>query len=145
MARVLFVQPNAGWQWEALTEACDRNRVALLAANRCKGAEDIIGKLHPEAVVCALHFPDGDWRRILQVAKEARMPSNVIVVSQHEDIHLYMMAMESGAYDFATLDTPKSDLSWILQCAIGNAENRREAKRAMALSVSILSSVARML
>lgn len=145
MAKVLFAQPKTGWQWEALTEACDRNRVALFAANRCKEAEESIGKLHPEVVVCALHFPDGDWRRILQVSKEATMPSNVIVVSQQEDLHLYMMAMESGAYDFATLDTPKSDLSWILQCAIGNAESRREAKRATALSVSILGSIARML
>ncbi len=145
MTKVLFVQPNTGWQWEGLTEACARNQVALLGANRCKEAEDIIGKLHPEVVVCALSFPDGDWKRILQVAKGARMPSNVIVVSQHEDIPLYLMAMESGAYDFATLDTPKGDLSWILQCAIGNAESRREAKRAAAISVSLLNEFSRAL
>ena len=59
MTKVLFAQPKTGWRWEALTEACDRNRAALLTANRCKEAEDLIGKLHPEVVVCALSFPMG--------------------------------------------------------------------------------------
>ncbi|MGD0225801.1 MAG: hypothetical protein ABSF71_26010 [Terriglobia bacterium] len=136
MAKVLFARPNAGWQWEALTEACGLNKVALYPASRCEEAKDIIGKLYPEVVVCALNFFDGDWRRIMQLAGETRMPCNVIVVSQHEDIPLYLMAMESGAYDFATLQTSTTDLSWILRCAIGNAESRREAKRAKALSFS---------
>ena len=139
MAKVLFVQPNMGWQWEALNEACGLNKVTLFVATGCGEAEGGIDKLHPEVVVCALNFPDGDWRRILRLATEARMSSNVIVVSQHEDIPLYLKVMESGAYDFATLDTPKSDLSWILQCAIENAESRRQARRAVAISVSISS------
>lgn len=133
MANVLFAQPNAGWQWEALTEACRLNQVALYPASRCDEAKEMIGKLSPEVVVCALKFFDGDWKRLLQLAGETRMPSNVIVVSQHEDIPLYLTAMESGAYDFATMQTSTNDLSWILRCAIGNAQSRRQAKRAEAM------------
>jgi DNA-binding NtrC family response regulator len=134
MAKVLFAQPNMGWQWDALTEACGVNKVALVAANRCREAEDRINSLAPEVVVCALNFPDGDWRRMLQMAKEAKTPANVIVVSQHEDVPLYVTAMESGAYDFATLQTSTNDLSWILRSAIDNAEKSRAAKRAEAIS-----------
>ena len=130
MANVLFVQPNSGWQWDALAEACGVNKVAFVPANRCREAEDKISQLDPEVVVCALNFLDGDWRRILQLATEAKMPPNVIVVSQHEDVPLYMTAMENGAYDFATLQTSTKDLSWILRFAIDNAENRRSVKRA---------------
>ena len=39
MPNVLFVQPNPGWQREALTEACGRNKAALVAANRCGEAK----------------------------------------------------------------------------------------------------------
>jgi DNA-binding NtrC family response regulator len=135
MANVLFVQPNAGWQWDALAEACALNKVVLYHAHTCGEAEEIIGRLCPAVVVCALNFPDGDWRRILQLAQEASMPCSVIVVSQHEDVPLYLTAMESGAYDFATLQASKTELSWIIRCAIGNSENRREAKRVAATSV----------
>jgi DNA-binding NtrC family response regulator len=145
MTKVLIVQPNPGWQWEAITEACDLNKVTLFAANSCKEAEDTMGNLHPEVVVCALHFPDGDWRRILQAAQEATTPSNIIVVSEHEDIPLYMTALESGAYDFATLDTPRKDLSWLLRCTVENAGSRREAKRAAAISVSLMNEFSRIL
>ena len=129
MANVLFAQPNAGWQWGALADATGLNNAALFAAHSCEGTRDLISSLSPEAVVSALNFPDGDWRRILQLAQQANLHSNVIVVSQHEDMPLYLTAMESGAYDFATMHTSKTDLSWILRCAIGNSESRREAKR----------------
>ena len=66
MAKVLLAQANAGWQWEALTEACGLNSIALYPANRCEQAEDISSELDPERVVGALSFPDGDWRRVLQ-------------------------------------------------------------------------------
>src|SRR5580704_10573381 len=127
MANVLFVQRNSEWQWDVLVDATGLNNVALFAAHTCEEAQEIIGRVRPEVVVCALNFPDGDWRRILQLAQEASMPSSVIVVSPQSDIPLYVMAMESGAYDFATLHTSKIELSWILRCAIGNAESRREA------------------
>jgi DNA-binding NtrC family response regulator len=133
MPKILFVQPNVGWQWEALSEACDLNNIALYAAHNCERAEDRMGKLRPEVVVCAVNFPDGDWRRILQQAQGARRPTNVIVVSEHEDIPLYLEAMESGAYDFATLETSRGHLSWILSCAIGNAKSREGAEWAEAI------------
>jgi DNA-binding NtrC family response regulator len=134
MAKVLFVQPNTERKWDALAQACGVNKVTLFAADRCREAEDRIDKLDPEVVVCTSNLPDGDWRRILQVAKKARTPANVIVVSQHEDVPLYMTAMESGAYDFATLQTSTKDLSWILRSAIGNAEDRRAAMRAESIA-----------
>jgi len=96
----------------------------------------MMGALYPEVVVCALVFFDGDWRKVLRLAGEARVPCNVIVVSQHEDVPVYITAMESGAYDFATLQTSTKDLAWILRCAIENAESRREAIRAEAMSLS---------
>ena len=65
---------------------------------------------------------------------ETRMPCNVIVVSQHEDISLYLRAMESGAYDFATLQTSSRDLCWLLRSTIENAESRRKAKKTEGIS-----------
>ena len=54
------------------------------------------------------------------------MPYSVIVVSQHEDIPLYLIAVESGACDFSTLHAARSDLSRMLCHAIGIAERRRD-------------------
>ena len=138
MANVLFAQPNSGWQWRTLAEATGLHNMALHDAHTCEETENLMGRLSPEVIVCALNFPDGDWRKILKLVQEASLPCNVIVVSQHEDIPLYLAALESGAYDFATLHTTKNDLSWILRCAIGNAERRREAKRISATSISPL-------
>ena len=128
MAKVLFVQPNIGWQWDALLDATAVNQVPLHLANTAIEAEEIIGRLCPEVVVCALNFSDGEWRRILQQAQAASLPTNVIVVSEHDDIPLYLKAMEDGAYDFATLQTSKTDLARILRCALGDSENRRQAR-----------------
>ena len=75
MAKVLFAQPNAGWQWEALTEACGLNSIALYPANRCEDAEDMSSELDLEVVVGALNFPDGDWRRVLQLGGRPECPT----------------------------------------------------------------------
>ncbi len=125
MASVLFTQPNAEWKWDALADATGLNTAVVYHAHTCGETGERIRDLSPDVVVCALNFPDGDWRQILQLAQESIPPTNVIVVSPHEDIPLYLAAMENGAYDFATLHTSKSDLARILRCAIGNSESRR--------------------
>jgi FixJ family two-component response regulator len=72
-------------------------------------------------------LPDGTWADLLSLAREARQPVNVVVVSRVDDVGLYLETMQQGAFDFISAPFPASDLAHVVQCASTDVSRRRQA------------------
>jgi len=99
-------------------------------ARTCQQARNVLRRATrpPDMVFTDTVLPDGTWREMLAVAREARLPPKIIVVSRIEDPWLYLDAMENGAFDFMIPPFAASDLAYILQ----SATRERKAKPATA-------------
>jgi DNA-binding NtrC family response regulator len=85
---------------------CAAARAALCEANA------------PALVLTDTALPDGTWADVLQVARDARQSSSVIVVSRAVDIRLYLDVLDSGGYDFVAPPCTSADLAYIVRGAI---------------------------
>ena len=81
----------------------------------------------PELILTDLAVSDGTWEDVVQIAQRAPLPVDVIVVSRLVDIHLYVEAIEKGAFDFITPPFENCELSHILRTASWNVAKKRAA------------------
>jgi DNA-binding NtrC family response regulator len=72
----------------------------------------------PALVLTDTALPDGTWADVLQVARDARPSSSVIVVSRVFDFRLYLDVLDSGGYDFVAPPFVPTDLAHIVTGAI---------------------------
>ena len=86
----------------------------------------------PPLVFTDTEFPDGSWRDVIHLAREAAQPVNVIVVSRLVDVRLYIEALEAGAFDFIAPPFEDSAIAHVVRCAAANAESMRQPTPTMA-------------
>jgi DNA-binding NtrC family response regulator len=106
--------------------------VSCLRVRSCREVETRLAKIPPPHLVLTdTELPDGSWREVLALAAELPERVSVIVVSPVADMNLYLDVMNQGAYDFVTESFTVPELVHVLRCAVDNAVQAREPKRAL--------------
>ena len=109
-------------------------------ARTCKEAEDYLSQPNPPHLVFAdALMPDGTWLDVLELAKKAAQPVNVIVVAPVADFALYVDALERGAFDLITACSLVPGLAHVWRPAKQNVLARRQAQRRLALEAACRS------
>lgn len=91
----------------------------------------------PDVILTDVSLPDGTWEDVVRIGQHSAVPVNVIVVSHHADIRLYVEALEKGAFDFIIPPFEASQISHVLRSAYWNVSKlREEASRASLLRKS---------
>lgn len=94
-----------------------------------EAAAHLRAKQPPHLVLTGAELADGTWSEILDLARNAPLPVNVIVLMRVVDIELYKRAVERGAFD-CILQPPLLDLHYasVVIHAAKDALERRRAK-----------------
>ncbi len=71
----------------------------------------------PDIVFTDVELPDGDWTKILQLARKSLREIHVVVVSRLIDMTLYLEALQSGAEDFIVPPFEPSHLAHVVRSA----------------------------
>ncbi|HMD98162.1 MAG TPA: response regulator [Terriglobia bacterium] len=96
-------------------------QIKIIETKTCQDAAIEIAKADPPHLVFTdTSLPDGSCLDIIRLARQAAQPVNVIVASRIADLHLYIEAMEHGAFDFISGSCLISDLAYILHQAAEN-------------------------
>lgn len=82
----------------------------------------------PYLVFTEAALPDGTWVDIVRQARTARKSVKVIVVSRVVNVGLYVEAMKGGAFDFIVPPLSANELAHVVNCAVGNVRNLRQAR-----------------
>jgi len=94
----------------------------------------LIPQCKPHLIFADLSLWDGSWAYILNLAEQADVPLNVIVVGMIPESHVYVSAMERGAFDFVAPPFELTLLDFVVRAAASDARNRREATARMAVA-----------
>jgi len=104
-------------------------------ASTCGEAALVLrGENPPHLVFADTRLEDGRWVDIVALARQVRLPVNVIVVSSVVDVSLHLNTIDHGAFDFITPPFEPRDVSHIVRCAVSDVVLRR--KNLAELSVS---------
>ena len=100
----------------------------------CEEVARLLDQTHPELIFTTAGFPDGVWSEVVRLAEESSIPTNVIVVGKSKDMHLYLSAMEFGAFDFILPPFEAAPVAHVARVAAENVRRRRgeQARRAAA-------------
>jgi DNA-binding NtrC family response regulator len=113
---------------QSLERALNNQSIHPLRAGSCEEARGFLQKAKPPHLLFTdTTLPDGTWADLLSLAREARQPVNVVVVSRVDDVGLYLETMQQGAFDFISAPFPASDLAHVVQCASTDVSRRRQA------------------
>lgn len=117
-----------GEQSQTLERALNNQSIHSLRANSCQEARSFLQRAKPPQLLFTdAALPDGTWADLLTLARQARLPVDVIVVSRLDDMGLYLETMEQGAFDFISAPFPACDLAHVVQCASTDVFRRRQA------------------
>lgn len=84
-----------------LRQALDPCPLEIRTVKSCLEAGREIGNCTTAHVILTdVRLPDGDWKQVLQMARQSAARAEVIVVSKVADVPLYLDALEAGAFDF---------------------------------------------
>lgn len=99
----------------ALKPALDCYPVRIQRLTTCREAVQRLAQQRlPVAIFTDVELPDGDWKQVLQIAQQAPVPVQVIVVSRIVDVHLYLDALDAGAFDFLVPPIREAELDYIM-------------------------------
>jgi DNA-binding NtrC family response regulator len=102
----------------SLTYALRPHLGDMIRAHTCHETRSILTKADPPRLIFTdLKLPDGTWSDVLQLASKAS-PALVIVVSPDVDAHLYLDALEQGAFDFLVPPFVGAEVAHVLRCAL---------------------------
>ncbi len=125
---VLFVHLDQT-QAAALEASLASQAVKILRAQNCREAGSILaGPEPPQLVLTDTSLPDGSWADVVALARKSHVPINVIVVARLVNTRFYVEVIEAGAYDFIASPFQPYELGYVLNCALQNALERREAQ-----------------
>ena len=102
--------------------------VETYSVQTCREAKRLVTQTQPELIFTEASLSDGSWADILELAREADFPLNVIVVSATKNTNLYLSVMEQGAYDFVVPPFEHEGLAFIVKSAEHDVRNRKEAQ-----------------
>jgi len=123
---VLLVHDN-DFPLEELSRSLRVLGVNPCRARSCAEADHLIRELEPDVVFSDTGLCDGTWQRVVNLADRAPQAVNVVVVGKHDDMELYLSALEHGAHDFVAPPFESEGLWHILRCAVENTSVRRGA------------------
>ncbi len=75
-------------------------------------------QLGPVALIVVTLDNDSQWRTTIQTLRQCAPNAAVIAYSRLPDEHLWIDALEAGAYDFLSSPLNRRDLEWLLGRAI---------------------------
>lgn len=81
-----------------------------------------------EVIFTDVQLPDGDWRRLLGLARENESRAEVIIVSRFVDVPLYLDALEAGAFDFVVPPFRTEELGYVIVNAMYGCCKQRSRK-----------------
>jgi DNA-binding NtrC family response regulator len=111
-----------------LQSALSNLSVETTPARTFEEASEVLQQADPPYLVFTGTKPaDGTWWDVLGLAARAAAPVNVIVVAPVVDVHSYVDALQSGAFDYITLPFTNSGLDFVLKCAATDVAARRRA------------------
>ena len=91
----------------------------IRAVASCREAEhEIEHNRTAEVIFTDLQLSDGDWKQILQMARQSPAPAEVVIVSRFVDVPLYLDALEAGIFDFVVPPFHTVELGYIIVNAI---------------------------
>lgn len=108
--------------------------VEIWSTYACAEAARLVDQTRPELIFTATELIDGTWSKNVELAENAPVQTNAIVVGRSHDIGLYLSAMDRGAFDFIIPPFEWNALNHVVRVAAGNARRQRETqdKRAAA-------------
>ena len=116
-----------GEQSMNLERALSNQSIHPMRATSCREARGFLQKPKPPHLLFTdTTLPDGTWADLLSMARQAREPVNVVIVSRVDDMGLYLETMQQGAFDFITAPFPASDVAHVVQCASTDVSRRRQ-------------------
>ncbi|HXX21974.1 MAG TPA: response regulator [Terriglobia bacterium] len=129
---------------EALRLGLEAQLIEICTAKNCmEAALTLCSHCPPHLVFTDIELSDGNWTDVLSLAACASAPVNVIVVSPHVDVALYIRAMEGGAFDFIVCPPGTLELLHVVRVAAGNVFKRRhEASAVVPTSSPAVASLA---
>ena len=112
--------------------------IQTLHANTCREASTLLGAVsQPPLLFTEPILPDGSWADVLDLLKEARKASALVVVSSEVDKMLAIDVIERGAFDCLVSPVAVLDLAHIVRCALSSpCPRRRTAIRIASLNNS---------
>jgi DNA-binding NtrC family response regulator len=111
---------------DALRFALEGQLIEVCTVHNCfEAALSLSSPCPPHLVFTDTQLPDGNWEDVLSFAARANAPVNVIVVSPHVDVVLYIKTMESGAFDFMVIPPSAPELLHVVRVAAANIFARR--------------------
>lgn len=119
---------NEGEPMSGVRLALNQHPLQVESLSSCREVTHKLAELHlPVVLFTDLHLPDGDWQEVLQIAREAPAPVQVIVVSRIVDVGLYLDALDAGAFDFVVPPFCTADLDYIIVNALQTCPKYRPA------------------
>lgn len=112
---------------EPLRFALENLSIETCSVRTCGEAERLLGHVQTDLVFTDTSLPDGSWVDVVEMAKGADAPVNVVVVGRSKDIKFYLSALERGAFDFVLPPFERDALDFVVRSASDNARRRRRA------------------
>ncbi|HET7212154.1 MAG TPA: hypothetical protein VFL79_01080 [Terriglobia bacterium] len=109
-------------------------RLEIWTTHTCAEAARLVDQTRPELIFTATDLIDGTWCKNVELAGNAPVQTNAIVVGRNNDMGLYLSAMDRGAFDFIIPPFEWNTLNHVVRVAGGNARRQRkiQEKRAAA-------------
>ncbi|HET7213386.1 MAG TPA: response regulator [Terriglobia bacterium] len=126
----LLVAPEPDDCIQELKAVLKQQQIEIYSAESCEEVERLLDQTHPELVFTSKLLSDGTWRDVIHMAENISVPTNVIVVSKHNDIRFYTAAMDYGAFDFI-LPPFETDAITHAVCMASESVRRKRVSQAM--------------
>ena len=98
-----------------LSRVLDPCPLEIRTLKSCLDAANEIGRCSTASVIFAdIQLPDGGWKHVLQLAREASARAEVILVARFVDVRVYLDALEAGAFDFVVPPFHTVELGYII-------------------------------
>jgi two-component system, NtrC family, nitrogen regulation response regulator GlnG len=119
---------------QELKEALKKQQIEIYSAESCQEVARLLDQTHPELVFTGKLLSDGTWRDVIHLAEKVSVPTNVIVVSKHNDTRFYLSAMDYGAFDFILPPFEEDAVAHVVQAASKSVRRRRESQAIKAVA-----------
>lgn len=114
---------------DALVRALEEQSIEIVTAGNCAQAARVLGSDGPPHLVFTeVELVDGGWADVLNLAANACVPVNVIVLAPFVDVGFYVETIERGAFDFIVAPHSDPELVHVIRTAAGNAVSRRQKR-----------------
>jgi len=114
---------------EDLISLLRQNGLVPVPSSSLKEAQFLLERKETAIAICHASSSDGSFRDILRAARDgSKVP--VIVCADVYDPHLYLEAMDLGAFDYFTYPYYKDGVEWVVGNALGQARKSKSKQEA---------------